>query len=138
MKKHTNIRLKIGDELFTHESGKGIFTYVVLGVREYEGATLYEVECQECKHHTKCRLLVAQKDEQEVFRYVSMLNDDEDNEQYYWHSSAEYFMTRKDCMKDAWNKAIAYHTKHAQELEDSLKIQRKRIAELKALMDEQL
>jgi hypothetical protein len=133
--KHTNLKLNIGDELYTHESGKGIFKYVVLGIREYDGATLYEVECQECRDHAKCRLLISQKDESTVFKYVSMINEDDEKPQYYWHSTAEYFLSRTQCIKDARIKAIAYHTKKAQELKDALDDRRKRIAELKALIE---
>jgi len=135
MRKSKIINLNVGDELFNYQSFKGIFTYKIVGVREYENSRLYEIKCQECRDHAKCRVLVSQIDNLPQFQYVQMLNEDEENEQYYWHNNQVYFVSKNDCKKHAYNKAIEYHKKEIEKLENSLKKQKERLAEIQSLVD---
>jgi hypothetical protein len=81
--------LNIGENLYRYVSPLGIFTYTVKGVRAYEDNTQYEVECQTCTHGYKCKLLIAEN-ESGKFKYVSLLNYDDDDDQRYWHNCKEY------------------------------------------------
>ena len=132
MKKEKIIKLQINDELYNYQALKGIFTYIVRGVRD---SILYEIECQECKDHANCRLLVSQIDNQKRFKYVSMINEDEDNEQYYWHSLDDFFISKNDCKKAAYQKAKEYKEKQIEELETKLKSAQENLIEIKLLID---
>ena len=135
MKKEKIIKLQINDELYNYQALKGIFTYIVLGVRDYGDSILYEIECQECKDHANCRLLVSQIDNQKRFKYVSMINEDEDNEQYYWHSLDDFFISKNDCKKAAYQKAKEYKEKQIEELKTKLESAQENLIEIKLLID---
>ena len=134
MKTSKIITLKIGDSLFAHVAMKGVFTYNVVGVRTYPETCAYEVECQSCSDHDKCRLLVVQVDNQSKFKYVCMLNDNEDNEQYYWHSENEYFTSMSECKNAAYKKAVDHKRKEITTLELKLEEARKSLAEIVSLI----
>ena len=135
MKTDKIVKLQINDELYNYQALKGIFTYIVRGVRDYGDSILYEIECQECRDHAKCRLLVSQMDNQKRFKYVSMINEDEENEQYYWHSTDDFFMSKNDCKKAAYQKAKEYKEKQIEELKTKLKSAQENIIEIKLLID---
>lgn len=135
MKKENIIKLQINDMLYSYKALKGIFTYIVRDVRNYEGCVLYEIECQECKDRDNCRLLVSQLDNRKRFKYVSMINEDEENEQYYWHSFEEFFIMKNDCKKAAYQKAKEYKEKQIEELKTKLKLAEENLIEIKLLID---
>ena len=135
MKTDKIVKLQINDELYNYQALKGIFTYIVCGVRDYGDSVLYEIECQECRDHDNCRLLVSQIDNQKRFKYVSMINEDEENEQYYWHSTDDFFMTKNDCKKAAYQKAKEYKEKQIEELKTKLKSAQENLIEIKLLID---
>jgi hypothetical protein len=135
MKKEKIIKLKINDELYNYQALKGIFTYIVRGVRDYSDSVLYEIECQESKDHDNCRLLVSQLDNQKRFKYVSMINEDEEKEQYYWHSIDDFFISKNDCKKAAYQKAKEYKEKQIEELKAKLKSAQENLIEIKLLID---
>ena len=135
MKTDKIVKLQINDELYNYQALKGIFTYIVRVVRDYGDSILYEIECQECRDHAKCRLLVSQMDNQKRFKYVSMINEDEENEQYYWHSTGDFFMSKNDCKKAAYQKAKEYKEKQIEELKTKLKSAQENLIEIKLLID---
>jgi len=135
MKAEKIIKLKIGDELFKYQPLKGIWSYIVLGVRDYGDSVLYEIECQACNDHEKCRILVAQNDNQKSFHYVSIVNDDEEHEQYYWHIQNEYYVSKNDCKRQAYKKEVEYKENRIKELEAQLKTVKDSLTELKLLID---
>lgn len=135
MKREKIIKLQINDKLYNYQSLKGIFTYIVIGVRDYGESVLYEVECQNCKDHDNCRLLVSQVDNEKRFRYVTMINEDEENEQYYWHSTGYFYISKNDCKKAAYQEAIKFKEKEIEELKTKLKIAQEHLIELKLLID---
>lgn len=121
-------KLKLNDELFRYVSPIGVFSYKVIGVRDYKDNTQYEVECQTCKHGYKCILLVAEN-EKGAFKYVSLLNYDEDNDQSYFHDCKEFSIFWRtlpeahiECYKKMRHdsaKEIYEHKKKLKHLEDS-------------------
>ena len=135
MKTDKIVKLQIDDELYNYQALNGIFTYTVRGVRDYGDSILYEIECQECRYHNNCRLLVSQIDNQKRFKYVSMINEDEENEQYYWHSTGDFFITKNDCKKAAYQKAKEDKEKQIEELKSKLKLAQENLIEIKLLID---
>ena len=98
MRPSNTIKLKLDDKLFKYVPFKGVFTYLVKEVRSYSDNEQYEIECQDCSDHTKCRLLVCQVDNSKTFQYVAILND-EDEKQYYWHNDQDryFYQSKKEC-----------------------------------------
>ena len=121
--KKEKIELNIGDVLYKYVDTKGIFTYKVLGKREYEDNIQYEIECQDCRDHSKCRLLVNQNDYGKQFKYVCMLNEDEDTPQHYWHDDNDlhYFLSKTECRKQKGKKILKNKNEEIEKLELKLK-----------------
>jgi len=103
MKKNNIINLKIGDFLYKYI--RGIFKYKVVSIRTDEFSTQYVVECMECKDHDNCKVLITQIDNYDAFIYVAMIDEDEENEQYYFHNDRDYYFfqseiqVKKQCAK---------------------------------------
>jgi len=135
MKKVNIVKLQINDVLYNFNTTKKIFTYIVRGIRDYGDSILYEIECQECLNHDNCRLLVSQYDNDKRFKYVSMINEDEDDEQYYWHSLDDFFISKNDCEKAAYQKIKKYKETEIEELKTKLKSAQENLIELKLLID---
>lgn len=141
MKKENIISTNIGDILYKYVTLKGIFTYKVIGKREYKDNVQYEVECQQCRDHLPCHVLVTQVDNKPCFQYVSMVDEDEDYEQYYWNTSVNtfkteyYFKSLKDCKIDLGKGNIKNIEKEIEELEEKLKKAKFKLTEQKALID---
>lgn len=135
MEKEKIIKLNIGDDLFAYVAFKGIFNYKVIGIREYQSGNLYEIECQQCHDHENCIVLVSQHDNFPQFQYVSMVNEDEENEQYYWHSGQDYFISKNECKKQAYDKSIKSKKKEIEELENKLKERKQSLSELQSLVE---
>ena len=74
-------------------------------------------------------------DNQKRFKYVSMINEDEENEQYYWHSTDDFFISKNDCKKAAYQKAKEYKEKQIEELKSKLKLAQENLIEIKLLID---
>ena len=64
-----------------------------------------------------------------------MINEDEENEQYYWHSTDDLFMSKNDCKKAAYQKAKEYKEKQIEDLKTKLKSEQEHLIELKLLID---
>lgn len=132
MKKDKIVKLKLNDKLYSYRSLIGIFTYVVLGVRNYKDSVFYEVECEECKGHDRCRLLVSRVDNMDRFKYVSMVDEDEEDEQYYLHSTDEFFMSKNECKKAAYEAVKARKEEEIEQMKKDLKRAEDSLNEIKA------
>jgi len=86
--------MEIGTSLWRHIKCGGIHEYKCIGIRQYEKDTFYELEDQACTHGWKCQVLVGGK--LDALRYISMINDDEDEPQEYWHTDHNFFRLRKE------------------------------------------
>ena len=123
--------MKIGDKIYKYLSFNGFATYIVLAEIKREKAKLYEVECQACKHGEKCRLLVAKKSKG-VYRYCSMVNEDEEtNEhQYYWHDDSLFYESLIEARKSVYLECIEKKKKELEKAEKNLEATKKALAEL--------
>lgn len=124
-KKTAPQKLTIGQELWRY-TWPNTLHYKVIGVREYEGSTQYEVECLSCKHGKLCRVLIA-RDDYGHLETVHMLNNDEDDDQRAWHTkddlSGYYHTTIEACKLERFSKAIKRTT-------DKLEQARKNVTQL--------
>lgn len=74
--------IKIGTKLYKC-APPYLMEYLVIGIREYPDNIQYELECQSCKHGTKCIILAGGKPNH--LSFIQVLND-EDDEHHHWHS----------------------------------------------------
>lgn len=78
----------------------GLFSYKVIGVREYKEERQYEVECQTCSHGWKCVLLIAEDDDKKL-RYIRMVDENEDHisSQKHFHTHCgEFHLNKSDAL----------------------------------------
>jgi hypothetical protein len=136
MKKNKIIELKIGDKLYSYVMLKGVFSYDVIGVREYVDVKLYEIECNMCSGHKQCKLLVSQNDNETSFKYISMIDEDENNEQYYWHSESSFFTTSKECKRKYLKKLIEEKKKDIEKTKELVKYKEEELNKLNLFFSE--
>lgn len=140
MKAAEIIKLAMGDKLYKYVTFKGIFTYIVIGIRQYKEGDQYEIECQDCSDHPKCQLLVLQRDDQPFFSYVRMLNndDEDDTPQHYWHDDSDkhpYFNDKKKCKTYAGKQILKREEDLIEKLRKDIKAVETRITEIKIWID---
>lgn len=128
------IELKIGDKLYRHVFMQGIWEYTVFGIHQYKGSKQFAIRCEACTHGWKCELLVA-LDSSGNYSYVSMLNNDKNDDQRDWHEHGRKFSTSsneamlvycKEILRDyedkidKTNKGLKNLQKHRNEIKDIL------------------
>jgi len=134
MNKEKIIKLKVGDSLYGYDSLKGgMFRYVVRNVVDDKGCILYDIECQNCRDHKPCRLLVTQADNKEMFRYIAMLNDNPDYPQYFWHDNKEFYTTLNAAKAPAYRKFLKERKETLESVISEIKKLENDIAELELL-----
>ena len=122
--------MKIGDKLYKYIWSNGCFEYKVIGIRNYETSTLYELECGECKDHDNCKLLVIKDQSKQIrYKFVEMLNnydgyDGSVRDQSIWHNGREdgteyFYPTKKESCKEYGKVIIAKAKKSMEEAEKS-------------------
>lgn len=125
---------KIGTELFRYVDGGGIFRYVVDGIRQYNDELQLEVTCKTCSHGWQCRLLLAADDRGRIF-VVHMLNNDEDEDQSYWHSNDGYFFvgTSEEAKQQKIKRMVKSAEERVQKAMKELTDAERRLEEVKGL-----
>lgn len=102
------MKIKLNDKFYRYIDAKGVFEYVVVGIRQYESDEMYELECQTCTHGWKCLLLCSLNDHR-MLQYVKMINDDEYSSQKHWHQyGGEFYKTKKEALISKGKKMIKY------------------------------
>lgn len=135
------MKIKLKDKFWRYVDFAGLFDYNVVGIRQYEGDELYELECQTCTHGpTKCLLLCALDDEKNL-QYVRMLNDNEDNSQLHFHThSGQFFATKNEALIDKASRSIAFNHGKIAEIKKNLeyyeKLNKDQIKLIKDLSEE--
>ena len=86
--------MKIGDTVYKKVLFNGVLSYKVFEIREQKEIVFYAIRCEDCKHYPHCELLITvsdgtknKPDNEKEYKYVSMLNDNEENPQYLTHST---------------------------------------------------
>lgn len=135
MKKSKAPKLSTGDSVFKYLGMNGVGNYKVIGKREYPDNIQYEVECQNCTHGYKCQVLIT-LDDHGQYKYVAMLNDDEDDSQYYWHNTGTFFLTSAEAKIAEGERWIREHKEKLAKLEEQVQAKKKRIGELEVFISE--
>jgi len=120
----TKLNLKINDTLYKYSS-PSLMIYKVFGILEREDGIYYQIRCESCHHGKKCEVLI-RVDDQGRLVYVSMLNEDEEDKQYYWHTTDEddfYQLHKPYALENVVKRNIkcCYNQKRKLELEEYLK-----------------
>lgn len=126
------MELKIGDSMFRYISMSGIHKFTVIGVHQYETVCQYVVRDENCNHGWKCEMLIT-KDSKGKYRYSSMVNDNDDDSQEYWHNDASFFYTTLDGCKSDHYKLLIREKKA--DIEKFQGIVKQKITALKELED---
>jgi O6-methylguanine-DNA--protein-cysteine methyltransferase len=116
------IELKLGDSLYKYSS-INLLIYTVFGIVQREEGKYYQVRCTSCNHGNKCEVLIKEDDRGKLV-YVSMLNEDEEDKQYYWHmtdQNSSYELTKKAALTNVINRNIEYNNNKIKELQDQIK-----------------
>lgn len=86
--------MKIGDTVYKKVLFNGVLSYKVFEIREQEEIVFYAIRCENCKHYPHCELLITvsdgtknKPDNEKEYKYVAMLNDNEENPHYLTHST---------------------------------------------------
>lgn len=131
--------LEIGDILYTGSSYLTM-AYKVIEVRQTEDSLLYVVECQNCKDHEPCKILIAPKERNNDrwFVYVEMLNNYDDEyceDQSYYHSGEKFFRTKYEGVIERIKKDIRYCEEELEKHQKKIKYYEKQIEKQKETLE---
>lgn len=113
----------------------GVFRYKVIGIRDYESHTLYEVECLSCTQGYQCRCLVAVNSENAI-QHVDFINNDDEDSQHHWHNGGEpYFRTLEETNRYIGRRLLSGVNEEIDRLEKGLKDARVRKTKYAALVE---
>ena len=131
-------KLDIGTTLyryFPHVISPGIANYKVVGIREHVEGYHYEVECLNCKHGKNCIMLVVPDDDKLI--YVRLINEDEEDRQYFWHSDREnfFFLDSNKAKIAKLESAVRLAKKEAEDAQKILENRKKQLDRLEESLD---
>lgn len=112
--------IKLKDEFYRYITPIGTFTYVVKGIRQYEGDEQYELECQNCSHGRKCLLLCA-LDDRDKLQYIRTLNDGDDDQSHFHTGAGEFFPTQTAALVQKGKEILKYTDEKILEAKKNLK-----------------
>ena len=131
-----DILLNIGDKLYKDTPLNGIFEYIVTEIRKSNDNVMYVAECQNCNHGYKCLVLIARNlASKNVFKYVEMINDENNIDEYIAYNYGLYFKSKKECKINATKEYIKNHKKTIDEYKKGIKYAEERIKELEIWID---
>ena len=131
-KAHTK-ELNIGDKLYKFLL-TGVAEYEVFGARNYAHSTHYEIRCKNCEHGYTCEVLIV-PGEKNTYSYVEMLNEVENDRQYYWHSDSPYFLTKEEALISYGLERLNNMSKEIEKTKSTLAQQQKQYVEMKAYVE---
>lgn len=126
------MKLELGKKLYKYSSFY-LMEYEVFGILEREDGLYWQIRCLSCKHGYKCEVLIKEDDNKKL-KYVSMLNEDEGDRQYYWHTTEDkdfYCLTKKEALEKVLERSIKSCEKEISDLEERIKNKEQSIIEYK-------
>lgn len=126
------MNLKLNQKLYKYSSFY-LMEYEVFGILEREDGIYYQIRCESCRHGYKCEVLI-KLDDNKNYKYVSMLNEDEDDRQYYWHTTEgqDFFcLTKRESLNKVLERSIKSLQKEISDLRDNISQKKERIIEYK-------
>jgi hypothetical protein len=135
------VNIKLGQKLYKY-STLYLMKYEVFGILEREEGVYYQIRCLSCTHSCPCEVLVKFNDNGKL-KYVSMLNDSEEDRQYYWHTDEGidfYYFSKKEALENLYKRKIELCEKKIKELENQIENNKESILkyneQLKGLLDD--
>lgn len=126
------MELKLGQKLYKYSSFY-LMQYEVFGILEREDGKYYQIKCLSCKHGADCEVLI-KLDDNKKLKYVSMLNENEEDRQYYWHTTEDkdfYCLSKKEALEKVLERSIRSCEKEISDLKERIKNKEQNIIEYK-------
>lgn len=126
--------MKFGDSVFKYGGVGKFFEYKVVAITERPKIVFYEVECLACDHGSeKCHVLITEDLDHKCgnYRYVSMVNDSDEERQYYWHNEGLYYKDKHKCLLAEFNRRLTSAEEEVKKAEENLKYRIKARDEIK-------
>jgi len=132
-----NEKLQINEKLYKYQTIHGVITYTISAVIEREDVILYELACSNCFHgRQECRLLVTLEPNKRYYQFVSMVDEDSDDRQFFWHTTYTrgegFYLTENEAKKQIYLSKIEDVKKEIENKKTSLKNSEERLQELEA------
>ena len=115
--------MKIGTDLYRWVAMAGLFSYKVIGIREYKEERQYEIECQACSHGWKCILLIAEDDNKKL-QYIRMVDENEDHisSQKHFHTHCgEFHLNKSDALIEYYKTTLKWYKTESDKLKSTIK-----------------
>lgn len=135
MKNNNTIELKLGQKLYKY-STIYLMQYEVFGILEREDGKYYQIRCLSCRHGEQCEILI-KIDDNKKLKYVSILNENEESSQYYWHITDDgdyYCLSKKEAMEKVFERNILHCEKNISELKEQIKNKEQSIIKYRELI----
>ena len=135
MKNNNTIELKLGQKLYKY-STIYLMQYEVFGILDREDGKYYQIRCLSCRHGEQCEILI-KIDDNKKLKYVSILNENEESSQYYWHTTDDrdyYCLSKKEAMEKVFERNILQCKKNISELKEQIKNNEQSIIEYRELI----
>jgi len=135
MKNNNTIELKLGQKLYKY-STIYLMEYEVFGILEREDGKYYQIRCLSCQHGEQCEILI-KIDDNKKLKYVSILNENEESSQYYWHTTDDrdyYCLSKKEAMEKVFERNILHCEKNISELKEQIKNKEQSIIKYRELI----
>lgn len=129
--------MKIGTDLYRWVSAAGLFSYKVIGIREYKEEKQYEIECQTCSHGWKCVLLIAEDDDKRL-QYVRMVDEDEYHisEQKHFHTHCgEFHLNKSDALIEYYKATLKWYKTEIDKFKANVKSYEEKEKEIQNLIN---
>lgn len=128
-------KLNIGDHLFRY-TGVSIIEYEVYGVVSREVGTLYEIMSLSCRSHDSCHLLIAESKDNYGFKFIDMIDQDE---QAYWHNDNDPYqrfqLTKNEAVKNRLEWTINSYKEENAKSRKSIEFNENKIKEFECTID---
>ena len=129
------IEIQLGQELFKYATIH-FMKYKVVSILDREDGRYYQIRCLTCNHDRSCEILI-KLDDRKNLKYVSMLNDDEEDPQYYWHTTDDgdfYCLTKKQSLEKLYERAMKKVKKEICEHREEIKRKEQKLIKYKEIL----
>ena len=129
------IEIQLGQELFKYAT-VNLMRYKVFGILDREDGKYYQIRCLTCSHGRLCEVLI-KLDDCKNLKYVSMLNDEEEDLRYYWHTTDDgdfYCLTKKQSLEKYYERAMKKVKKEIYEHQEEIKRKEQKLIKYKEIL----
>ena len=127
--------MKIKDKLYKYQGFGKFAEYICTAIIKREKLVMYELECQNCNHGWKCKILVKRGKNKQEYEFVAMVNDEEEEYEAF-HTTLQpnerFFVNLEDAKKAVYLNAINFKKSEIEKHKKVLKRSEKELQELEA------